>query len=138
MSSINGRFALVVSPDTFNQGSSSVLVMPTTRGDIDPHYVDYYPPLEQMDTRVSCRNISTIHENRLNGLQIEATRQQLVLIARRVLWPYLDDGLWIEDGEQSELSPGNVHHGFIPLNPTGHCPSSVPDGPDQRLSEPEG
>ena len=110
----HGRFALVVSPDTFNQGSSSVLVMPTTKGDIDPHYVDYYPPLEQMDTRVSCRNLRTIHENRLSGFRIKATREQLVLIARQVLWPYLEDGLWLEDGEQSEFSPGNVHNGFIP------------------------
>jgi mRNA-degrading endonuclease toxin of MazEF toxin-antitoxin module len=40
--------AMVVSRDDYNRASSSVLVVPTTRGDIDPLYVDYYRPLEQL------------------------------------------------------------------------------------------
>ena len=110
----HGRLALVISADTFNQGSSSVLVVPTTRGAIDPKYVDYYPPLEQIGTCAASRNLRTIHQDRLGSFQTEATRGQLVQIARGALWPYLDDGILLGNGERSERSPGNVHNGFIP------------------------
>lgn len=63
------RLALVVSEDAYNAGSSSVLVVPTTRGGFDPLYVDYYPPLERFGTRASCRNIRAIRADRLRRLK---------------------------------------------------------------------
>ena len=69
------RLAVVVSRNDYNRENSSVLVVPTTRGDIDPLYIDYYPLLEQLDTRASCRNIRVIRTDRLRQLEGTATPQ---------------------------------------------------------------
>ena len=106
--------ALVVSRDDYNQGSSSVLVVPTTRGGVDPRYIDYYPPLEQFDTRASCRNIRAIRADRLRRLKGTAKRSQMADVVRRGVWPYLWSSVRHAPYEGWATAPGTVHNGFIP------------------------
>ena len=108
------RLAVVVSRDDYNTGSSSVLVVPTTRGDVDPLYIDYYPPLEQFDTRASCRNIRAIGADRLRLLVGNAVPSQMVEVLRRGVLPYLWGGVRHTPSDGWEFAPGTVHSGFIP------------------------
>ena len=108
------RLAVVVSRNDFNRESSSVLVVPTTRGDIDPLYIDYYPYLEQLDTRASCRNIRLIKADRLGRLEGVATAKQMGQVVRGGLFPYLRDGVLQSHSDHWEFAPGHVHRGLIP------------------------
>ena len=108
------RLALVVSRDDYNTGSSSVLVVPTTRGDVAPLYLDYYPPLEQFGTRASCRNIRAIRNDRLQRLKGTATSSQMVEVVRGGVLPYLWGGILHIPSDGWEFAPGTVHKGFIP------------------------
>ena len=83
------RLALVASRDDYNVASSSVLAVPTTRGNVDPLYIDYYPLLEQFDTRASCRNIRAIRADRLRSLKGTATPAQMLEVVRGGVLPYL-------------------------------------------------
>ena len=108
------RLALVVSEDDYNAGSSSVLVVPTTRGGFDPLYVDYYPPLEQFGTRASCRNIRAIRADRLRRLKGDAKRSEMVEVVRGGILPYLWNAVRHTPSVGWEFPPGTVHNGFIP------------------------
>ena len=108
------RLAVVVSRNDYNRGNSSVLVVPTTRGDIDPLYIDYYPLLEQLDTRASCRNIRVIRADRLRQLEGIATPQQMVQVVRGGLFPYLRDGVLRPHSDDWDFASGTVHNGYIP------------------------
>lgn len=107
------RFALVVSRDDYNRGSSSVLVAPTTTGGIDPLYLDYYPRLEQFDTRASCRNIRAFKADRLVSLQGSATRDEMHGVIRGGVLPHILSGLFYPPDGESVFAPGTVHNGFI-------------------------
>ena len=108
------RLALVVSRDDYNSASSSVLVVPTTRGNIDPRYTDYYPPLEQFDTRASCRNIRTIRADLLRRLKGTVTVSQMADVVRRGVWPYLWGAVRHAPYRGWQTAPGTVHSGFVP------------------------
>lgn len=108
------RPALIVSRNDYNLASASVLVVPTTRGDVDPRYVDLYPPLEQFSTRVSCRNLRAIKADRLQRLKGVAESPQLEDVLRGGVWPYLWSSVRHASSDAGGLDPGTVHNGFIP------------------------
>ena len=107
------RFALVVSRDDYNRGSSSVLVVPTTSSGVDPLYIGYYPSLEQFDTRASCRNIRAFKADLLGPLQSSATRDEMQRVIRGAVFPHILSGVFYPPAEECDFAPGTVHNGFI-------------------------
>ena len=107
------RLALVVSRDDYNRASSSVLVVPTTTGSVDPLYLDYYPRLEQFDTRASCRNIRAFRADLFGPLQGSATRDEMQRVIRGAVFPHIWSGVFYPPAEKCDFAPGAVHNGFI-------------------------
>ena len=107
------RFALVVSRDDYNRGSSSVLVVPTTTGGVSLPYISYYPRLDQFDTRAACRNIRAIKADLLGSLQGSATRDEMQSVVRGALFPHIWSGVFYPPAEECYFAPGTVHNGFI-------------------------
>ena len=107
------RFALVVSHDDHNRSGQNVLVLPTTRGSggAEDMYLDFYPWVESVGTRASCRDIRTVSGTLLGSLAGTATGEELRKAMRLGMGPYLEDAL-LPDG--SMWSPGTVHSGLIP------------------------
>ena len=108
------RPALVVSADQENSSGQNVLVVPTTQGSFDPMYLDYYPWLEELGSRASCRNLRTISIHQFGNLMGSATREEMRRVVRGGVWPYLEDSLLHGNSNGSDPCPGTVHRGFIP------------------------
>ena len=108
------RLALVVSRNDHNAENSSVLVVPTTRGSFDPLYVDYYPFLEELGTRASCRNIRTFRANLFGSLKGVATLAEMQRVIRGAVWPHIWSGVSYAPADEWGFAPGTVHNGFIP------------------------
>ena len=107
------RFAVVVSRDDYNLGSSSVLVVPTTASGVDPLHIGYYPRLEEFDTRASCRNIRAFKADLFGSLQGSASRDEMQRVIRRAVLPHIWSGVFYPPGELLGFPPGTVHNGFI-------------------------
>ena len=107
------RLALVVSRDDYNRGSSSVLVVPTTSGGVDPIYIDYYPRLEQFDTRASCRNIRAFKADLFGSLQGSARRDEMQRVIRGGLLVHVLSGVSCPPAGEGDFGVGTVHNGLI-------------------------
>lgn len=107
------RLALVVSHDEHNRSGTHVLALPTTRGDggVDRSYLEFYPWLEGVGTRASCRNIRSVSGDLLGALQGTATPAEFRRVLLTGIGPYFEDALFVDE---SEFSPGTIHRGMIP------------------------